>query len=379
MQLLKTKVLPRKKRRTFCASKAILCQPHAPATFGLLFVFFVFWFLFWREMSCFLNLKKYALALSLLGACTCDKPTPSPPPPQKLSANWLAQVNDTVLFQEDIEHELAAVLEGSETHVDKSSLSLEVLLGELIDKTLLLQEASRRQLFPNEAQVKQHVQVLVSDFLETMAENPADAQEFNVAHFEKITAEQMAVEALLYEEVFARIAITEEELRNFYKNNSELFLAPEEIEASQIVVKTQQEANKLLRLLSVGQPFEKLAQQYSIAPEAEDGGSLGRFGKNVMPAPMDETLFSMRANEISNPVPSPFGWHLFWVKKKFRPRVVPFSRVRKSIEAKLISERGAQMKTAFLEKLRSQSLIQTNDAFVNAAHWPTKHASEETP
>jgi len=351
--------------------------------FGLLFV--PLWcsaFHFGFKMSCLLNLKKFlkvASVLMLCGSCTCDKPSVSQPPPQKLPPHWLAQVNDTVLSREDVEHELALAFEGSEPHMGKSSLSLEVLLGELIDKTLLLQEANRRQLFPSETQVKQHAQVLMSGLLENIVENPEQPPDFTMANFEKIIAQQMAIEALLYEEVFARVAVTEEELRSFYKNNSELFLASEEIEASQIVVTTQQEALRLLRLLRAGQPFDKLARQYSIAPEAENGGSLGRFGKNVMPAPMDETLFSMRANEISNPVPSPFGWHLFWVKKKFRPRLLPFSRVRKSIETRLVSERGTHMKAEFLEKLRSQAHIQINEAFVNTALWPTKHASEEAP
>ena len=322
-----------------------------------------------------LHLKKFltlAWVLLLLGACTCNAPSVSQPPPQKLPAHWLAQVNDTVLSREDIANELALAFEGAEAF----PLSWEVLLGELIDKTLLLQEASRRQLFPSEAQVKQHVQVLMSGLPENMEESPVQMPGFHMAHFEKITAQQMAIEALLYEEVFARIAVTEEELRSFYKNNLELFAAPAEIEASQIVVATQQEANKLLRLLRAGQPFEKLAQQYSIAPEAENGGNLGRFGKNVMPSPMDEALFSMRANEISNPIPSPFGWHLFWVKKQFRPRVASFSKVRKSIETRLVSEHGARMKAEFIEKLRSQAHIQINSNFPTGTG---KHANEDAP
>ena len=333
-------------------------------------------------MFCPLALKKIfksAPALLLLGACTCDGPSTSQPPAKKLPANWLAQVNDRVLSHEDVEREAAMVFEGAERPSGKPPLSVETLLVELIDKTLLLQEASRRQLFPSEAQVKQHMQVLMSGFLETMTENPMEAETFDMVHFEKITAQQMAMEALLYEEVFARIAVTEEALRSFYKNHSELFLAPEEIEASQIVVTTQQEAQKLLRLLRAGQPFEKLARQYSIAPEAENGGSLGRFGKNVMPSPLDETLFSMRANEISNPTPSPFGWHLFWVQKKFRPRLLPFGKVRKSIEARLVAQQGTLLKAEFLAKLRSQAHIQLNPAFVNPATWPPKHAKEETP
>ncbi|MCL2625706.1 MAG: peptidyl-prolyl cis-trans isomerase [Cystobacterineae bacterium] len=323
------------------------------------------------------NFPKALLAVLLLGACPCDKPA-APPPLPKLPAHWLAQVNGEVLLLGDMERELAVGVWGEEEEMAKPSLSPELLLEELIYKTLLLQEAKRQQLFPNEAQVKQHIQVLMAGFLEHMAQAQVDTQGFRMAHLEKITAEQMAIEALLSKEVFERIAITEEELRSFYEDNAELFFAPAEIEASQIVVKTQQEANKLLRLLRAGRSFEKLARQYSIAPEAENGGKLGRFGKNVMPSPLDETLFSMRANEVSNAIPSPFGWHLFWVHKKFRPQRIPFNKVRKSIEARLISEYGTQMKADFLKKLKSQAHIEINHALL-AATWPSKRASEETP
>jgi len=320
-----------------------------------------------------INFRKAIGALLLLGACTCDKPAAPPLPSPKLPAHWLARVNGEVLVLGDLERELAIGFGSAEGEVAKPPISPEVLLEALIHKTLLLQEAKRQQLFPNEAQVKQHIQVLMSGSLGDRVQHQVDT-----ANFEKITAEQMAIEALLSEEVFARIAITEKELHGFYESNAELFFAPAEIEASQILVKTQQEANKLLRLLRAGHPFGKLARQYSIAPEAENGGKLGRFGKNVMPSPLDEALFAMRANEVSNAIPSPFGWHLFWVHQKFRPQRTPFVKVRKLIEAKLVSEYGTQMKADFLRKLKSQSHIEINPTLL-AATWPDKRASEETP
>ncbi|MCL2011616.1 MAG: peptidyl-prolyl cis-trans isomerase [Cystobacterineae bacterium] len=323
-----------------------------------------------------------ALWLGWLGACTCNPPAALPPAPQ-LPAHWLAQVNGSILTLEDVENELALGLGSAENSAEHPHLSLKTLLAELIDKTLLLQEAHKRQLFPNPSQIKQHTQVLMSGFLGNMAENMgeamADTPQLNMAHFEKITAQHMAIEALLYEEVFARIAITEEALRHFYEENAELFFAPTEIEASQIVVKTQQEANKLLRLLRAGHSFEKLARQYSIAPEAENGGKLGRFAQNVMPSPMDETLFSLRTNQVSSPTPSPFGWHLFWVQKKFRPQRIPFSKARNTIEARLVAERGTQMKAAFLQKLKSQAHVEIHEALLNLATWPPKHVSGKKP
>ena len=54
------------------------------------------------------------------------------------------------------------------------------------------------------------------------------------------------------------------------------------ISAQHILVDQKFEAEDILKKLSLGEAFEKLAQDYSQCGSADEGGHLGEFGKGMM-------------------------------------------------------------------------------------------------
>lgn len=82
------------------------------------------------------------------------------------------------------------------------------------------------------------------------------------------------------------------------------------ITASHILVDQKFEAQDILKKLSDGQSFEKLAQDYSNCGSAKQGGSLGEFGKGMMVAPFEKAAFSLNPGEISDIVQTQFGYHI---------------------------------------------------------------------
>lgn len=59
--------------------------------------------------------------------------------------------------------------------------------------------------------------------------------------------------------------------------------------------------------------FEDAAKQFSDCPSKEKGGDLGEFSYGQMVPAFAAKAFSMKVNEISDPVRSPFGYHLIKV------------------------------------------------------------------
>lgn len=123
------------------------------------------------------------------------------------------------------------------------------------------------------------------------------------------------------------IAITDEEISEYYESNTAEFKKPKTVEARHILLKVDKNAtqetvdekrSKILNILKKareGEDFVQLAKTYSEGPTRDTGGYLGTFQKKAMVRPFAEKAFSMKAGEISEPVRTRFGWHLIKVEK----------------------------------------------------------------
>lgn len=89
-----------------------------------------------------------------------------------------------------------------------------------------------------------------------------------------------------------------------------------EVRASHILVKTEEEANKLYDEIKGGKDFADLAAMYSLCPSGANGGDLGFFSKGMMVKPFEDAAFSTEKGELSRPVKTQFGWHLILVTDK---------------------------------------------------------------
>ena len=85
------------------------------------------------------------------------------------------------------------------------------------------------------------------------------------------------------------------------------------VRASHILVKTLDEANKLLEEIQNGADFAELAAKHSLCPSGRNGGDLGFFGKGMMVKPFEDAAFALEVGELSQPVETQFGWHLILV------------------------------------------------------------------
>lgn len=82
------------------------------------------------------------------------------------------------------------------------------------------------------------------------------------------------------------------------------------IRASHILVKTEEEAKKLLEEIKNGSDFAELAKEHSMCPSGQAGGDLNFFGRGMMVKPFEEAAFALKKGEVSEPVETQFGWHL---------------------------------------------------------------------
>jgi peptidyl-prolyl cis-trans isomerase C len=85
--------------------------------------------------------------------------------------------------------------------------------------------------------------------------------------------------------------------------------------ASHILVKTEDEANKILKRLADGEEFDKVARRFSSCPSGKQGGDLGWFGKGMMVPEFEKIAFDEQVGigKVVGPVKTQFGYHVIKV------------------------------------------------------------------
>ncbi|MGD9125926.1 MAG: peptidylprolyl isomerase [Planctomycetia bacterium] len=86
--------------------------------------------------------------------------------------------------------------------------------------------------------------------------------------------------------------------------------------ARHILVKTEEECNKLLEEIEGGADFGTVAAQHSLCPSGKNGGDLGEFGEGQMVPEFDKVVFSGEVGKVHGPVQTQFGYHLLEVTSR---------------------------------------------------------------
>jgi peptidyl-prolyl cis-trans isomerase D len=118
------------------------------------------------------------------------------------------------------------------------------------------------------------------------------------------------------------VSLSDEELRAAYEERKDEEFqrkASAKVSAVAWVARTtaadtarvKEEVDSLRARAVAGEDFADLARELSQDPgSAQRGGDLGFFGRGQMVPEFEQAAFALAANELSQPVLSPFGWHL---------------------------------------------------------------------
>lgn len=251
---------------------------------------------------------------------------------------------------------------GTEGEPQATDADRKRVLDELIDSRLLAQAAQRYEIRVRNDEVERRMRGMRADYPDEAFQTMLEREGLSIEALEALLSHPLLVERLFQREVFARVAVTDEEISAWIAENPDAFQRPERVRAAQIVVKTEEEARSLLAELRKGAVFADLARSHSLSPDARQGGELGWFGAGEMPPPFEEACFGLRPGQISEVVESPYGFHLFQVLDRKSAHTPPEDEQREEVEALLRRRKEAEAQDHFLSELRSAARIHIHTA-----------------
>lgn len=85
---------------------------------------------------------------------------------------------------------------------------------------------------------------------------------------------------------------------------------PDKVHCAHILVKTEQEAQKILERLKKGEKFSNIAIEVSLCPSGKKGGDLGTFTRGKMVKEFEAAAFTLQKGQTSSSVRTKFGYHI---------------------------------------------------------------------
>ncbi|PKN70176.1 MAG: hypothetical protein CVU54_07240 [Deltaproteobacteria bacterium HGW-Deltaproteobacteria-12] len=168
---------------------------------------------------------------------------------------------------------------------------------------------------------------------------------------------EMLIEKLIAVDVNSHVNVSEDEAEDYFKEHKNLYKSEAKVRVAQIVVRDAVAAQQVLERLNAGADFFKLAREKSIGPEAINGGDLGFITRQIMPEPLDDTIFNLRLNEISPIVQSPYGFHIFRVLEIKPAKIKNFAESKEEVMADIRAKKEEFAFAEWLESLKNKAVI----------------------
>jgi parvulin-like peptidyl-prolyl isomerase len=176
-----------------------------------------------------------------------------------------------------------------------------------------------------------------------------------------IVRSALEVQKYLLAVAYKDIDVSDGEVASYYEDHLSDFQKTDEIELFQIMVNDREKLLKIRsELLAKPSRFGEIARSNSVSPDAGSGGAMGFFEKGVLPKEMEEVVFSLKVNEISPIVESPYGFHLFKVTRRRKSRTQLLSAVKEEIRSKLLSSRLTAAYEEFLAGLKDEVTVRVH-------------------
>jgi parvulin-like peptidyl-prolyl isomerase len=243
--------------------------------------------------------------------------------------------------------------------------------NKLVDDILLLKEAKRRKLKPDNAAVNEELKTYDSKFANDP--NWPKARKRLLPIITKTLQDDNLRKQLEAQVRDVRPPSTKQ-LREYFDANPDKFTSPPQPKISVILIrvdpsssnadwqKAMEEAEGLVKRLRAGEDFAAMAREYSGDITADEGGDMGYMHAGMLPGLPEKTVAKLQPGEVSDPVRLLEGVAIFRLTDRIQPPPLSFDASKHRAELLWISEQGDIAWKNLNAKLRKQTPVHMDES-----------------
>jgi len=300
----------------------------------------------------------------------------------------VAWVNNDIILKSEYEKRKAEIreelargrnpLQGAQLE-QAYNQQVKIVLQQLIDETLLLQQARDMGLSADIEITKTMDRLRQEQKLASFEEleKAIVSQGVSIDDFKQNIRVRYLSEEVLRREVYPRVTLTTEEAHKYYDAHIKEFDRPAGIRVREIVILTEnrgpeqidsqrKKAEEALAAVKKGDDFAQVAEKYSETDTAATGGDLGFFAKGELNPALEAVTDKLEKGQVSDVLPIQGGFMILKVDDKHNGGILPFELAQKDIFDKLWQQAVPGKVREYLTKLRTDGFVRVAEGYVDA-------------
>jgi parvulin-like peptidyl-prolyl isomerase len=182
----------------------------------------------------------------------------------------------------------------------------------------------------------------------------------------------MIIQRVQQTEVMSKLEVTDAELKMYYDSHKESFTTTPQLTLRELLVavpasdrgvnvgvedEARAKAEDIRKRLIGGEPFARLASELSDSPSKANGGLVGPVTRDVLAPELQQAIEGLKAGDLTPVLRTSRGFQLIKIETMETATVKPFDDARGDIADRLANDKRRGEFSKFLEKLRSQAII----------------------
>jgi peptidyl-prolyl cis-trans isomerase SurA len=296
---------------------------------------------------------------------------PVEPSDDSVSDRIIAVVNNDAITLAELQESIVSYRQ--ENPAARSGPSDEELrrdfLNRLIDNRLQLQEADREKVVVEDTELNEEFLDRIKRYglkTEEEFEKMVRTQGVTLDAIKKRLRDGLKVQKLVRRKVALRVSVTEAEINQYLDENRAKLETDLSFHARHILITPEGEgdvgwesarikADMLRSQLQDGADFTELAKQHSRDATAKDGGDLGTLKRGELAPEVEAELLALEVGEISRPVRSPLGFHVFRLESK---DTLEAASIRQQVRDILFRQQYETRLDFWLKEIKQRAIIE---------------------
>ncbi len=334
-------------------------------------------------------MKRHALALALVIAIA-----PSLAARSDILEQILVKVNGDIITKTDLEQRQIAALRqanpnfrpGSDAELRKAltDVTPEVIVN-AVDELLLVQRGRELGYALGNEQFRNIVEnIKKENKLETEeAFQAALKQEgLTLEDLRKQLERQMLISRVQQIEVQGKIAVSEDEVKQYYETSKETFTTQPQLTLREVLVNVptsekgvnvaeddaaKAKAEEIYKRLQAGEPFAKLASEISDSPSKANGGLIGPISRTDLSPELLKEIEPLKVGEMTRVLRTTRGYQIVKLESATPIKVKTLDEARAEIADKIAAQKQRGQMRHYLQQLRAQAIIDWKNEEVKKA------------